>query len=63
MLRVLILGATGYIGSALAGSLLRSGQYTVYGLGRSEAKAKQLAVAEIIPVIGSVSNSKAYIDP
>ncbi len=62
MLRVLILGTTGYIGSALAGSLLCSGQYTFYGLARSEAKAKQLAVAEIVPVIGSVSKSKAHID-
>ena len=62
MIRVLILGATGYIGSALAQSLLRSGQYTVYGLARNEAKAKQLAAAEIIPVIGSVTDSSAYIN-
>ena len=61
MTRILLIGATGYVGSALASELLRSGSHTVYGLARSEAKATQLAAKEIIPVIGSVTDSKAYI--
>jgi len=51
MVRVLIIGATGYMGSALASSLLRSGHYTVYGLARTEKKARQLAADEVIPVV------------
>ena len=35
---VLVLGATGYIGLPFAQSLLRSGNYTVYGLARSPEK-------------------------
>ncbi|MCJ1458957.1 hypothetical protein MMC28_009334 [Mycoblastus sanguinarius] len=61
MPRVLIIGATGYIGSALAASLLRSGHYTVYGLSRSPSKARDLAISEVIPVLGSVSDSAAYL--
>ncbi|CAF9928843.1 hypothetical protein IMSHALPRED_007757 [Imshaugia aleurites] len=60
MPRILILGATGYIGSALASSLLRS-NHTVYGLARTPSKANQLARQEIIPVLGSVQDSAAYI--
>ena len=51
---------SGYIGSALASSLLRSG-HKVYGLARSPAKANQLSRLEIIPVLGSVEDSNAYI--
>ncbi len=60
MPRILVLGATGYIGSALASSLLRS-DHKVYGLARTPAKANQLARLEIIPVLGSVQDSSAYI--
>jgi nucleoside-diphosphate-sugar epimerase len=38
MPRILIVGATGYIGQALALDLLRSGNYEVYGIARSEVK-------------------------
>ena len=61
MTRVLLIGATGYVGTALASELLRSGSHTVYGLARSQAKAAQLAAKEIIPVLGSVTDSAAYI--
>lgn len=60
MPRILILGATGYIGSALASSLLRA-DHTVYGLARTSSKATQLARLEIIPVLGSAQDSDAYI--
>ena len=57
---VLILGATGYFGLPLAKSLLRSGDYTVYGLARSPAKAKTLVQNEIIPLIGDVSDPSSF---
>lgn len=57
---VLILGATGYLGLPLAKSLLRSGNYTVYGLARTPAKAKTLVQNEVIPVIGDVSDPSKF---
>ena len=57
---VLILGATGYLGLPLAKSLLRSGNYTVYGLARTPAKAKTLVQNEIFPVIGDVSDPSSF---
>ncbi|KAJ4311378.1 hypothetical protein N0V84_010471 [Fusarium piperis] len=51
MPKVLILGATGYLGKRLADVLVRSGQHRVYGVARNEAKAQSLAAAEVIPVI------------
>lgn len=39
------------IGSALSTALLRSGLHTVYGIARTESKAKSLVAQEIIPVI------------
>lgn len=51
MPNILIIGATGYIGEALALSLLRSGSYTVYGLARSSQKATSLAALEITPIL------------
>lgn len=62
MPKILIIGATGYIGQALALSLMRSGGHTVYGLARSPEKAKSLEALEIIPVKGSVSDSANYLD-
>ncbi|KAJ6505345.1 hypothetical protein C8R45DRAFT_1091077 [Mycena sanguinolenta] len=54
-MRILILGATGFIGLPAAGALVRAG-HTVYGLARSEAKAMVLAAEEIIPVRGDVDS-------
>jgi nucleoside-diphosphate-sugar epimerase len=51
MPKILVIGATGYIGQSLSLSLLRSGNHTVYGLARSEAKATDLAKLEVIPII------------
>ncbi len=50
MPNVLIIGATGYIGSAVAAALLRSGQHTVYGLARTDSSAQALTQNEIIPI-------------
>lgn len=51
MPRVLILGATGYIGKRLADELVRSGEHRVYGVARSETKAQVLASNEVHPII------------
>ena len=50
MPRILILGATGYLGNNLANILVREGQHTVYGIARSHEKATQLARQEILPI-------------
>ena len=51
MPRVLVLGATGFLGSAVAASLVRSGLHSVYGLVRSQSKAASLSALELIPVV------------
>ena len=61
MPHILILGATGTIGNALAQTLVRSGNHTVYGLARSPAKAKTLALQEITPVLGSVQEPQGFL--
>ncbi|KAH0493387.1 hypothetical protein TgHK011_000059 [Trichoderma gracile] len=64
MTKVLLLGATGYVGKRLVETLVRSGQYKVYGIARSEAKAKALALAEVTPIICAdpVNEPAAYMD-
>jgi len=59
-MKVLVLGASGFIGLPAAQALSRAG-HIVYGLTRSEAKGKQLAADEIIPVVGEVTNPSAWI--
>lgn len=55
MPHVLVLGATGTLGSALCTHLLNAG-HTVFGLARSPSKASGLLQSEIIPVLGSVES-------
>jgi len=57
MVNVLVVGATGYIGRNLSQSLVRSGNHRVYGLARTEEKAKELVAEEVIPVRGSISDN------
>lgn len=51
MPNILIIGATGYIGTALCQSLVRSGQHRVFGLARSPEKSRALAREEVIPLL------------
>ncbi|KAF5553501.1 hypothetical protein FNAPI_6733 [Fusarium napiforme] len=64
MPKVLIIGATGYLGSRLCNVLVNSGQHRVYGIARNEAKAKSLAVAEVTPIIcpDPINKPDAYLD-
>jgi nucleoside-diphosphate-sugar epimerase len=55
MPNILVLGATGTLGSALCAHLLNAG-HTVFGLARSPSKASGLLQSEIIPVLGSVES-------
>ncbi|KAH0544456.1 hypothetical protein FGG08_001353 [Glutinoglossum americanum] len=59
MVKILILGATGYIGLPLSQSLLRA-SHIVYGLSRTPQKAHQLALQEIHPILGSTTDSASY---
>ncbi|KAJ7174171.1 hypothetical protein C8R43DRAFT_637355 [Mycena crocata] len=52
-MKVLVLGATGFIGLPAAQALARAG-HMVYGLARTQEKARALAADEIIPVIGDL---------
>lgn len=57
MVRILVLGATGYIGLATCQELRRH-SHIVYGLARSAEKAKLLLQNEIIPIIGTVEGGE-----
>ncbi|CAJ0554499.1 Ff.00g130120.m01.CDS01 [Fusarium sp. VM40] len=64
MPKVLVIGATGYLGRQICDTLVRSGQHRVYGIARSETKSKTLAVSEIIPVLcpDPIDKPAAYMD-
>jgi nucleoside-diphosphate-sugar epimerase len=61
MFNIFVLGATGFIGLPVCLALRRAG-HIVYGLTRSEAKAKQLAKDEILPVVGNATDTKTWIE-
>ena len=58
-MKVFVTGATGYIGFAVAAKFAARG-HQVMGLVRSAEKAKRLACAEILPVIGSMNDPESY---
>ncbi|KIK51462.1 hypothetical protein GYMLUDRAFT_208616 [Collybiopsis luxurians FD-317 M1] len=60
-MKVLVLGASGFIGLPAAQALVRAG-HLVYGLTRSHEKAKQLAGEEIIPIVGEISNPTPWVE-
>ena len=64
MPRVLLFGATGYLGSAIARVLVLSGNHTVYGLSRSASKAPQLAALEVMPIVCAepAKDAAPYLD-
>lgn len=60
-LTVLVVGANGYLGSAVCRAFLRSGGpppffFRVFGLVRRECTALDLAADEIVPIVGSISD-------
>lgn len=59
-MKIFITGATGYIGFNVASAFRRAG-HEVWGLVRSQEKAKTLARHEIHPVIGSMQKPEGYL--
>jgi len=60
-MKVLVLGATGYIGNGVARAFRRAG-HQVYGLCRSAEKARLLARDEIHPVVGDAAKPDTWRD-
>ena len=60
-MKVLVLGATGYIGGSVAQALVRAG-YEVVGLTRSANNAEQLRQRGVSPVIGTLFDRETIID-
>jgi nucleoside-diphosphate-sugar epimerase len=60
-LRVFVTGASGLIGSAVAGALSRAG-HEVLGLVRTAEKARALARLEVEPVVGAMEEPIPWID-
>jgi len=58
---VFITGATGYVGGAAARAFRRAG-HQVFGLARSDAKARALEAAEIVPVPGDLADPTTYLN-
>jgi nucleoside-diphosphate-sugar epimerase len=58
---VLVTGANGYIGNAVARAFSRAG-WTTYGLIRKESSLSNLAADEIIPILGSPSDTSFVSD-
>ncbi|RGB39651.1 hypothetical protein C1646_620013 [Rhizophagus diaphanus] len=60
MVKVLVFGATGFIGFSVAQALARSGHET-FGLYRKVEKTKELAKNEIFPVLGDTNDVSTWI--
>ncbi|CCM04674.1 uncharacterized protein FIBRA_06860 [Fibroporia radiculosa] len=59
-MKVLIIGASGFIGLPVAQAYVRAG-HIVYGVTRSAAKAKQLAAEEIIPIVADTADPAPWL--
>jgi nucleoside-diphosphate-sugar epimerase len=61
MPNVLIIGATGYIGSALCQQLIRSGNHFVFGIAATKKYGFKLSLNEILPLQGNCDDSDALL--
>jgi nucleoside-diphosphate-sugar epimerase len=59
-MNVFVTGSTGYIGGAVAAAFRRAG-HRVFGLARSSEKARALARAEIVPVLGDLAAPESFL--
>lgn len=60
-MKIFVTGASGFIGSAVAEELARSG-HDVLGLVRSETKGRALAAREVRPVVGTMQEPGGWSD-
>ena len=60
MPNVLIIGAGGYVAQPLAQSLVRSGNYRVFGLVRRQEQAKLLTQNEIFPIVTDAGSVEVW---
>ncbi|GBC02330.1 hypothetical protein RclHR1_04570017 [Rhizophagus clarus] len=60
MVKVLVFGATGFVGFSVAQALARSGHET-FGLYRKVEKTKELARNEIFPVLGDTDDVSTWV--
>jgi len=60
MPNILILGAGGYVAQPLAQSLVRSGNYSVFGLVRRQEQAKLLTQNEIFPIVADAGSTEVW---
>lgn len=58
-MRIFVTGATGYLGFNVATAFRRAG-YDVYGLVRTQDKARELAKQEVHPVLGTMEQPDGY---
>lgn len=59
-MKVFLTGATGYIGYSVALAFRRAG-HEVYGLVRTDEKARLLAKNEIHPIVGNMQSPQSYL--
>ncbi|RVD87966.1 uncharacterized protein DFL_002167 [Arthrobotrys flagrans] len=60
MVRILIFGASGFVGNPIAQALRRRG-HTVYAVARTEEKTIELSKQEIIPILGDASQPETWV--
>ncbi|RIB08938.1 NAD-P-binding protein [Gigaspora rosea] len=60
MVKVLVLGASGFIGNAVAQAFARAG-HEIFGLVRKREKVKMLAMSEIFPILGDVNDLASWM--
>lgn len=60
-MKIFIIGVTGFIGLPIAKSFVRNG-HKVYGLTRSESKAKELIKEEVFPIVANVDEIETWIE-
>jgi nucleoside-diphosphate-sugar epimerase len=62
MLNVLVVGASGYIGSSAAEQLFLAGDHEVFALAPTQSAGYRLAAKELIPLVGKITDKDSVLD-